>query len=153
MKVYTASGSELDANFDVHLAPGGFELVFESWGGRHGGPNPRNLDYRAALLLILERLAGASALLTEVAVASTVVQKLPPIERVARLTGYALPIRLTQQTDLVGLRTAISTGARKVGQDSELAFKGGGSSRRLALKFQVPSGYDVVSLKQRLSMG
>jgi hypothetical protein len=57
MKVVDFDGIVLDATFSVQPPEDGVvSLVFESSGGHQSGPNPRNLQYRQGLNVLLRRL-------------------------------------------------------------------------------------------------
>jgi hypothetical protein len=49
VKVIDFDATVLDASFSISKEDAGWSLVFESSGGRAGGPNPRNLQYRRGL--------------------------------------------------------------------------------------------------------
>src|SRR4051812_24628999 len=59
MKVVDFDGTVLDATFSVQPPEGGVvSVVFESSGGQEGGPNPRNIQYRPGLIVLLRRPSG-----------------------------------------------------------------------------------------------
>ncbi len=137
--ILTDSGQPLDATFTVfERADGQVELIYESSGGRAGGPNPRNLDYRSALELILGRLGRTDWELTEVRVESQQTAKLSVDHRHVQLDDHQLPLRVAAVRDLTDLRKDISRSARRVGTKNTQSP--GGSSRRLALVLRMQNG-------------
>jgi hypothetical protein len=128
-------GVAIDATFSVAAEPGHqrFSLYWESQGGRAGGPNPRNLAYRRGLELALKRLQGLSVTIDEVQVETRRTLTLPISERRISIPGLAFPVSTAGIRDIASFRISISKAARKVGQSSDLAAQGGGSSRRMRL--------------------
>ena len=59
MRLVRSDGQVLDATFTLATSGASYTLIYESSGGRAGGPNPRNLDYREGLETFLARLARA----------------------------------------------------------------------------------------------
>jgi hypothetical protein len=53
VKVIDFDATVLDASFSISKEDAGWSLVFESSGGRAGGPNPRNLQYRRGLNVLV----------------------------------------------------------------------------------------------------
>ena len=56
MRLVRSDGQVLDATFTLATSGASYTLIYESSGGRAGGPNPRNLDYREGL----ENSSGAT---------------------------------------------------------------------------------------------
>ena len=71
MKVVGFDGTVLDATFSVQPPEHDvISVVFESSGGHEGGPNPRNLQYRQGLNVLLRRLGLMNAIVLEIRVES-----------------------------------------------------------------------------------
>jgi hypothetical protein len=69
MKVVDFDGTVLDATILVQPTEVGVaSVVFESSGGHEGGPNPRNLQYRQGLNVLLQRLKLLGASVPEIRV-------------------------------------------------------------------------------------
>jgi hypothetical protein len=83
VKPFDASGSPVDATFDVQSESDGPVLYFES-----RGPD-RNTQYAAGLELLLGRLAILGATIVDAAVASSETSHLSPDERRISPAGYA----------------------------------------------------------------
>jgi hypothetical protein len=131
MNVTDFDGTMLDATFSVGVDGGKTTLVYESSGGRAGGPNPRNLDYRRGLGVLLRRLQAMNALVEEIRVETERTRALPLEQQRVVIDGQAFPMRLAPHVDLERFRKDISRYARRVGQDAEKLARPGGSSRRL----------------------
>lgn len=151
MKVTHTDGRELDATFSLQSAGDSLELVYESRGGRQGGPNPRNLDYMEGLRVLLGRLARIGALIQEIRVDTQRTVNLPiELRRITPL-GYALPLVMASVADVNDLRIAISHAARVVGQTEDQRGRPGGSSRRTVLVLDRPDGLTVEQVADRLA--
>ena len=135
MKIIDDDGSVIDATFSVSSADiSQMSIVFESSGGRAGGPNPRNLQYREGLTLLLKRLQAINAVVTEIRVETERTRELPAEEQRIAIAGRPFPVYLASLGDnLDEFRKEISRHARKVGQSAERASESGGSSRRLRI--------------------
>lgn len=135
MKVVDFDGTVLDATFSVRPADddGRLSIVYESSGGRAGGPNPRNLQYRQGLNVLLRRLQRLGAVIEEIRVESERTRVLPLEQQRVQIEGRSLPLPLAALTDVEDLRREISRYGRKVGQSPEMATESGGSSRRLRI--------------------
>ena len=69
MNVVDFDGTVLDATFSVQPSEHGVaSVVFESSGGHEGGVNPRNLQYRRGLNVLLQRLQLMEAVIREIRV-------------------------------------------------------------------------------------
>ena len=150
--VRAADGSQIDAHFRIEADGPTLELRYESSGGRSGGPNPRNLDYRDGMNILLARLAGLGAILEEVLVDSEPMRKKPRVERRVHFERGRLPLVLADVTDIDALRSSIMTRARKVGQDADRRAQGGGSSRALCLVLSGVSG-TASGIQEALALG
>jgi hypothetical protein len=147
MKVIDFDGTVLDATFSLQPPEdGAVSIVFESSGGRAGGPNQRNLEYRRGLSVILERLQAMGATITEIRVETERTRTLPSDDQRVILDGRTFPLHLsTVGEDVESLRRAISRFARRVGQDADKLSRSGGSSRRLRFFLDnVPTDPDVL---------
>jgi hypothetical protein len=133
VKVIDFDGTLLDASFSVADEGAGWSLVFESSGGRAGGPNPRNLQYRRGLNVLLARLQMNGAVVSEIRVETERTKRLPVDQQRVRMDGRSFPLVLATVTDLDQLRKEISRCARRVGQDVDQRGRPGGSSRRLRI--------------------
>jgi hypothetical protein len=134
MKVVDFDGTVLDATFSVQPPEQGVvSVVFESSGGHEGGANPRNLQYRQGLNVLLRRLQLLNAVVSVIRV-ETERTRLLPVERQAIvIPGRAFPVALSTVGDIDVFRQDVSRYGRKVGQSPELAAESGGSSRRLRI--------------------
>jgi len=153
MKVTDFDGTVLDATFSVErLKDGEVSLVYESSGGRAGGPNPRNLDYRRGLRALLERLKKMDAVLIDLRVETERTRKLSAEEQRVALYELPYPFRLASVPNVDDLRKEISRAARRVGQDPDKLSRPGGSSRRLRFVLGgLPS--DPAALERELGSG
>lgn len=134
MKVVAFDGTVLDATFVVHQpADGAVPLVFESSGGHTGGPNPRNLQYRQGLSVLLRRLQQINAVVQEVRVETARTRVLPVEQQRVVIPHRSFPVHMRDIGDVEEFRVEISRYGRKVGQSPDLAAEGGGSSRRLRM--------------------
>jgi hypothetical protein len=132
MKIVDFDGTVLDATFSVQPPDEGVvSVVFESSGGRAGGPNPRNLQYRQGLNVLLRRLQLMNAVLAEIRVETERTRALPVDHQRIEIGGRPFPIALAGLGDIENFRKEISRYGRKIGQSAETAAAGGGSSRRL----------------------
>jgi hypothetical protein len=77
VKVIDFDATVLDASFSISKEDVGWSLVFESSGGRAGGPNPRNLQYRRGLNVLLARLQMIGAVVSEIRVETERTKRLP----------------------------------------------------------------------------
>jgi hypothetical protein len=142
MRIIADGGRILDVTFNV-TEDRRFQVSYESSGGSADGPNPRNLDYRKGLTILIQRLAALQFTLVEILVDTERTAGLTRSQRSIWPTGYPLPLKLTMVTDADDLRRAISVAARKVGQTPEQAARSGGSSRRLLFAVQAEGGTKV----------
>ena len=150
MKIRDSDGTILDATFYVVAENGGISVVYESSGGRAGGPNPRNLQYRQGLTVLLRRLQTMNAVIDEIRVETQKTRRLAAEDQALRIEGRQFPILLSAVEDVDTLRRQISRYGRKVGQSAERSIQPGGSSRRLRIFVsQVPT--DVPALEERLA--
>lgn len=134
MKVVDDDGIVLDATFSVQTREDGLvSLIFESSGGHEGGPNPRNLQYRQGLNVLLRRLQRLNAIVSEIRVETERTRSLPVIQQRVVIPGRTYPVSMAAVEDVNAFRQEISRYGRKVGQSPEQAAEGGGSSRRLRL--------------------
>src|SRR5262249_53699073 len=108
-------------------------IVFESSGGHEGGPNPRNLQYRQGLNVLLRRMQLMNAVVAEIRVETERTRLLPVEQQRIVIPGRTFPRVLSSVHDVDAFRQEISRYGRKVGQSPELAAEGGGSSRRLRI--------------------
>jgi hypothetical protein len=138
MKVVDFDGTVLDATFSVRASEDGTSVVFESSGGRSGGPNPRNLDYRLGLNALLRRLQLLGAIISEIRVETERTRALSVQEQRISIDGRNFPISLSAVGDVEDLRKVISRYGRRVGQSREVASPDGGSSRRLRIFLAEP---------------
>lgn len=151
MKVVDFDGNVLDATFSVHAVDGHqVSIVFESSGGHEGGPNPRNLQYRQGLNVLLRRLQMMSAVVSEIRVETERTRLLPIEGQRLEMPGRSFPISLAQVEDVDVLRKQVSRYGRKVGQTPEQAAESGGSSRRLRI-FLTGIEFDQAELERRLA--
>jgi hypothetical protein len=82
MKVVDFDGALLYATFSVQPPEHGMvSVVFESSGGHEGGPNPRNLQYRQGLNVLLQRLQLMNAVIPEIRVETSRTRLLPVEQR------------------------------------------------------------------------
>lgn len=152
MNVVDFDGTVLDATFSVQSSEdGAVSLVFESSGGRAGGPNPRNLEYRRGLNVLLKRLQDMNAAITEIRVETERTRELTPDQQRVNLEGRGFPVILAAVgDDLENFRKEISRYARRVGQDADKLARSGGSSRRLRF-FLDNVATDQATLEQQLA--
>jgi hypothetical protein len=142
MKVVDFDGSVLDATFSVQPPQGGMvSVVFESSGGHEGGPNPRNLQYRQGLNVLLRRSQRLNAVIEEIRVETGRTRLLPVEAQRIVILSRSFLVALSSVEDVDVFRQEISRYGRKVGQSPALAAEGGGSSRRLRILLTgVPTG-------------
>jgi hypothetical protein len=134
MKIVDFDGTVLDATFSVQPPDRGVaSVVFESSGGHEGGPNPRNLQYRQGLNVLLQRLQRINAGIAELRVETERTRLLPLEQQRVVIPGRTFPVALSAVGDVNEFRKEISRYGRKVGQSPEKAAEGGGSSRRLRI--------------------
>src|ERR1700722_17518951 len=101
MKVVDFDGTVLDATFSVHPPEGGMvSVVFESSGGHEGGPNPRNLQYRQGLLVLLRRLQTLDAVIREIRVETERTRVLPIEQQMIVIPGRVFPLALASIGDV-----------------------------------------------------
>lgn len=151
MKIVGFDGAVLDATFSVAATDDGrSSIVYESSGGRAGGPNPRNLQYRQGLNVLLRRLQLLGAVIDEIRVESERTRLLPLDQQRVQIRGRTLPLTLAEVGDVEGLRREISRYGRKVGQSPERAMESGGSSRRLRI-FVSGVESDPASLERQIA--
>jgi hypothetical protein len=150
MRVVDFDGNVLDATFSVQPPEQGVvSVVLESSGGHEGGPNPRNLQYRQGLNVLLRRLQRMNAVITEIRVETGRTRLLPVERQRLVIPGRAFPVALSSVGDVDVFRQEISRHGRKVGQPPELAAEGGGSSRRLRI-FLTDVTTDQAALERQL---
>lgn len=136
MQPFTDSGDPLDADFAVESYGDELSMTFESASGRgKGRPVGRNLDYRAALSVLLDRLAKRSAVITSATVESAETVDLAFSER--SLTDG--PIKLGPDTDVKALRLRLTGAQGPIGQKPGKRTDGN-TTRRMRLVLEVP-GY------------
>lgn len=135
-KVFDDNGAELDATFHVERQSGDVTVLFESRGGRRGGPDARNVDYNAGLRLLLERLGEAGAVLQQVLVDSRTTRDRPASERHVEIDGFEYPLDLSTVPDFEALRVAIGRGQARVGRDPS-ARGGGNPNKQIRLVVEV----------------
>jgi hypothetical protein len=146
MKLVADDGTVLDATFFVEHGPS--HLVYESAGGRTVN-NARNRDYGQGLELLLLRLAGLDAVITDIWVDSVVTRRLPLHQRRVSLRRYQLPLSLARVADLADLKRDLSTSAREPG--ARAGASRGGSSRRLRIGVEAPPGWLASDLERALA--
>jgi hypothetical protein len=149
VKVIDFDATVLDASFSISKEDAGWSLVFESSGGRAGGPNPRNLQYRRGLNVLLARLRMIGAVVSEIRVETERTKRLPIDQQRVRVEERSFPLALATVSDVDQLRKEISRYARRVGQDPDQRGRPGGSSRRLRIFFD-DSTLDRESLERLL---
>ncbi len=150
MKVIDFDGTVLDATFSVQPPErGDISVVFESSGGHEGGPNPRNLQYRQGLNVLLRRLQMMHATIPEIRVETERTRLLPMEEQRIVIPNRQFPVILSSVEDIDTFRQEISRYGRKVGQPPALAAEGGGSSRRLRI-FLTGVPIDQAALERQL---
>ena len=120
--IRSGDGSILDATFDVtDQGDGSWIMSYESSGGRAGGPNPRNLDYRIALSLIFDRMKQIGITIREIRVETQQTAKLSTDERQVQLDSHSLPLHMNRVRNTEELRKDISRNARRVGTKNKRA--------------------------------
>jgi hypothetical protein len=150
MKVVDFDGTVLDATFSVQPPErGDASVVFESSGGHEAGPNPRNLQYRQGLNVLLRRLQRMHAVIPEIRVETERTRLLPIEEQRIVIPNRPFPVVLSSVEDVDAFRQEISRYGRKVGQPPALAAEGGGSSRRLRI-FLTGVPIDQAALERQL---
>jgi hypothetical protein len=151
MKIVDFDGTVLDATFSIPPAEGDrLSIVYESSGGRAGGPNPRNLEYVRGLNVLLRRLQVLGAVVDEIRVESERTRLLPVDQQRVQIAGRSFPLPLASLGDIEDLRREISRHGRKVGQSPEMAVQSGGSSRRLRI-FVSGISLDSETLERRVA--
>src|SRR5437588_11890571 len=108
MKVVDFDGTVLDATFSVQPPEHGVvSVVFESSGGHEGGPNPRNLQYRQGLNILLRRLQQIGACVTEIRVETERTRLLPVEEQRISIPNRRFPVMLSAIEDVNAFRQEI----------------------------------------------
>ncbi|MEO6087817.1 MAG: hypothetical protein ABIQ18_32365 [Umezawaea sp.] len=134
MRATDGNGVELNAKYAVQPDGDHLALVLDSAGGKvTGSPYPRNHQYAAALLLLLERLRDLRAVIVSAVVDSEKVRHLDPALR----SLISAPVDLASRTDLEELRLELTSAQGRVGQDPD-APKSGNNSKKIRLLLQVP---------------
>src|SRR5438309_1019657 len=101
MKVVDFDGTVLDATFSVQPPERGVvSVVFESSGGHEGGPNPRNLQYRQGLNVLLQRLQQMHAVIPEIRVETERTRLLPIEEQRIVIPDRPFPVALSSVEDV-----------------------------------------------------
>lgn len=59
-------GNPVDASFRVENENDGFSLFYASRGGTKGTPGARNIEYHVGLAILLQRLKGLDATVTDI---------------------------------------------------------------------------------------
>ena len=130
LKVYDDSGQPIDAEFELAVHEGGYDLVFASGGGG------RNLQYGKGLETIFSRLVTAGARIDDVMVASSDTEDLSEAERRVQLPDIPYPIDMAARTDARELRLSIGRVVATLGRAP--GAKGPGN-REKRLVFRMPS--------------
>ena len=150
MKVVDFDGTVLDATFSVQPPEQGVvSVIFESSGGHESGLNPRNLQSRQGLNVLLRRLQLMNAVVPEIRVETARTRLLPVEQQRIVIPGRPVPVVFSTVEDVDVFRQEISRYARKVGQRPELSAEGGGSSRRLRI-FLTGVTTDQAALERQL---
>lgn len=126
MKPITDAGALLDSEFSVEPYEDQPTLVLESRFGQ-----VRNPDYNPALELLLRRLKGLGAVITDAIVDSTVSRDLEFEQRRLQVRGRSYPLRLTAEEDLGDLRIALCAAQEPVAQRP--GASGGNRHKRIRL--------------------
>lgn len=139
MRPIDDEGVTLDAEYSTATDGGHLAIVLESMSGRAAGRTGRNMDYRAALELLLTRLKNLGAVVETAVVDSLTTQRLQLSE--AERALLAAPVSLTGVADIAALRRRLTTAQTTIGQapDARLA---GNSTKRIRLRVSVP-GYGL----------
>lgn len=137
----SAETRALRAAFKVERNGPHLAITLASRGGR--GRNP---DYNERLHQILERLAGASAAISEISVQSTEVAKLAADQRRLSIAGYSYPIQMAESADLRDLRLAIGRAQEPVGQAP--GASGGNRTKKIRLTVALPKELAALPLNQ-----
>ena len=154
MKVVDFDGTVLDATFSVQPPENEvMSVVFESSGGHDGGPNPRNLQYRQGLNVLLRRLQLMNAVVPEIRVETGRTRFLPVEHQRIVIPSRPFPVALATVENVDEFRQEISRYGRKVGQPPQLAVEGGGSSRRLRIFLMGLSTDQAVVERQLVGQG
>lgn len=132
MRPIDDEGVTLDAEYTTATDGDHLAIVLESMSGRAAGRTGRNMDYRAALELLLTRLKNLGAVVETAVVDSLTTQRLQLAEADRAL--LAAPVRLTGVADIAALRRRLTTAQTTIGQapDARLA---GNSTKRIRLGF------------------
>jgi hypothetical protein len=125
VRPYTDDGLPLDARFSVQFAADQYAVILESRGGGSSGRPPRNPDYNAAFELLLSRLAGLGATLTDAVVESRDTLNLPLPARRILDSG----VSLSRHVDVEKLRLRMTKAAAAVGREPGAAGEGNRTRR------------------------
>lgn len=120
-------GVELDATFSVEEVDGRVSVALEARGGTTGSDDARNTDYRAGLVLLLERLGRMGLRLADAEVDSARTRELPPEDRRIPMDGYPLAL-----DDADSVARALMRGQAVIGREPG-ARGGGNTNRRIRL--------------------
>ena len=133
MRATTDAGDVLDAEFEIEDEDGHLALIMKSMSGRaKHRPNGTNLQYNAALELLLSRLRDLGGVLESGFIDSTVARNAPEDER-SILDG---PVPLANVRDIFAFRKQLSAAQRKHSNRPG----GGNNTRQIRLRLKVP-GY------------
>jgi len=126
-------GSEVDARFDVKEVEGQTTIVVHSRGGTRGSGSERNTQYRAGLVVLLERLCSEQSTVVRIEVDSDSVhrRKLSSVQRTVALRGFKYPLEMKGVLDPPALARAIGIGMKRVGQAP--GKTGGNDTKRIRI--------------------
>jgi hypothetical protein len=137
MRAFGPDGTEFNADFFVERDGDRLAVVLESFSGGDSSRPARNPDYRKVLKLLLGRLQGLNATLTDAVVDSRDTQRAGVPEPDRRLIDAGIP--LAAEADTGRVYTLLTSGQRRVALSPRATGPGNGT-RRIRLRLAVP-GY------------
>lgn len=126
--IYDRFGSPISAQFSVQSADGEMSVVVESRGGKKGGSNERNTQYKEGVELLLGRLAEANCSLLDAVLDTKATNRLELSRDERRLMDNSNPINLAA-VDLNTLRISLCDAQRPIGRPKGAKGPGNNTKR------------------------
>ena len=129
--IHDRNGNPLDAMCSVAGTPTGCQITFECRGGTKGAPNARNLEYMGGVDVVLRRLASLQAILVDAFLDTKTTTRLglSPEDRRLNMPGFAFPVILSPELDLVQLRNELCAAQRPIGRTADAKGAGNNTKR------------------------
>jgi hypothetical protein len=144
--------SPLRAAFSVEKTAEGWSIWLESGGGGRHAENARNPDHARALVVILERLKRAGAIVDDALVDSRNTRKaaLSNVARRVLAPSLGRPIPLSGVHDIDSFALDLRTNGAAV---QRVKASGGNPEKRLQLLVRMPTSYGQAELERLISSG